>query len=310
MTSPAGDVPEVFVEPGRVWGAVPGIPEGTPFASRREAYDRGVHLALQAGIVGVAATGAASIVLSGGYEDVDGDEWILYTGHGGRENRKQVRNQTFDDPGNAALRASRVNENPVRVVRGSEAEFGPVEGYRYDGLFLVKDSYYEVGDHGHKMCRFLMVKRGSRVDASYPDIAIELSPVEAHPVKPTGQAKPGRRSAVTRPIVRSPEVADFVKNVHNHTCQMCGIRLAFKDQGYSQAAHIQALGGTQAGPDTTENVLCLCPNCHTLFDLGAILVQANNSLTYNGKDLGRSLRLDKRHLVDDKYLTFHREIHS
>jgi predicted restriction endonuclease len=277
--------------------------------SRREAYDRGVHLALQAGIVGVADTGAGSIVLSGGYEDIDGDEWILYTGHGGRENRKQIRDQTFSDPGNAALVTSRVNETPVRVVRGAEAKFGPDEGYRYDGLFLVKDSFYEVGDHGYKMCRFLMVKYGSRVDVSYPDIAIELSPVETHPVKPTGRAKPGRRSAVTTPIVRSLEVADFVKQVHNHTCQICGIRLAVKDQGYSQGAHIQALGGVQAGPDIPENVLCLCPNCHSLFDMGAILVQGDHSLMYNGTEVGK-LRLDDRHVVDDQYLKFHREIHS
>ncbi|MEV6876266.1 YDG/SRA domain-containing protein [Amycolatopsis sp. NPDC051128] len=304
-----GRVPEVFVEPGRVWGAVPGIREGTAFASRREAYDRGVHLALQAGIVGVALTGAASIVLSGGYEDVDGDDWILYTGHGGRKNRKQVDHQTFNATGNAALVASRVNETPVRVIRGAEAKFGPDEGYRYDGLFLVKDSYYEVGGEGYKMCRFLMIKYGSEVDVSYPDVAIELSPVEKHPVKPAGKKKPARRSAVTKPIVRSLEVSDFVKQVHNHTCQICNVRLVVKDQGYSQGAHIQALGGVQAGPDVPENVLCLCPNCHSLFDMGAILVQPDHALVYNGKNIGK-LRLDDRHYVDDKYLTFHREIHS
>jgi putative restriction endonuclease len=305
----AGDVPEVFVEPGRVWGAIHGVPEGTSFASRREAYDRGVHRALQAGIVGVAASGAASIVLSGGYEDVDGDDWILYTGHGGREGRKQVKDQTFDDSGNAALLASRVEQTPVRVVRGAEAKYGPVQGYRYDGLFLVKDSYYEVADHGYKMCRFLMVKYGSRTDATFPDVVIELSSAEVHPVKPTGQAKPGRRNAVTRPIVRSLEVAAFVKDVHDHTCQMCETRLAVKGQGYSQGAHIQALGGIQSGPDISENMLCLCPNCHALFDMGAILVQSDHSLTYNGENFGK-LRLDRRHFVDDKYLNFHREIHS
>ncbi|VVJ23351.1 Uncharacterised protein [Amycolatopsis camponoti] len=310
MSGPdVGSVPEIFLEPGRVWGAVPGVPEGTTFSSRREAYDRGVHLALQAGIVGVARTCAASIVLSGGYEDVDGGEWILYTGHGGRKNRKQVDHQTFNDPGNAALVASRVHQTPVRVVRGSEAEFGPDKDYRYDGLFLVKDSYYEVGGDGFKMCRFLMVKYGSRVDINYPDMVIELSPVEKHSMKPAGKSKPARRKAVTRPIVRSPEVSDFVKQVHDDTCQMCGIRLVVKGQGFSQGAHIRALGGIQAGPDVPENVLCLCPNCHSLFDLGAILVQPDHSLQYNGMSVGK-LRMDGRHFVDDKYLTFHREIHS
>jgi putative restriction endonuclease len=63
------------------------------------------------------------------------------------------------------------------------------------------------------------------------------------------------------------------------------------------------------GPDISENMLCLCPNCHALFDMGAILVQSDHSLTYNGENIGK-LRLDHRHYVDDKYLNFHREIHS
>ncbi len=305
----AGSVPDVFVEPGRVWGAVRGVPEKTTFESRREAYDRGVHQALQSGIVGVAATGAASIVLSGGYEDVDGGNWILYTGHGGRENGKQVKNQSFDSPGNAALVASRANETPVRVIRGAGAALGPDVGYRYDGLFLVKDHCYEFGSHGHKMCRFLLTKYGSSVDVSYPDLAFEISPVAIHPVKPTGRAKPARRSAVTKPIVRSPEVAQFVKGVHKDTCQMCDVRLVVKGRGFSQGAHIRALGGVQSGPDITENVLCLCPNCHTLFDMGAILVEADRSLTYNGEKIG-NLRLDNRHEVGDEFLEYHRTAHS
>ncbi|WP_405648221.1 HNH endonuclease [Streptomyces uncialis] len=36
---------------------------------------------------------------------------------------------------------------------------------------------------------------------------------------------------------------------------------------YSEAAHIQAR--EDKGPDVIENLLCLCPNCHVLFDAGA-----------------------------------------
>lgn len=40
---------------------------------------------------------------------------------------------------------------------------------------------------------------------------------------------------------------------------------------YAEAAHIRALGSPHNGPDVIENVLCLCPNHHVLFDNGAQL---------------------------------------
>lgn len=106
--------------PTRVFGEIAGIHEGTVFARRADAYAAGVHRANQAGIVGTGRDGAESIVVSGGYEDDDdrGTE-IIYTGHGGRgPNGTQDADQTFDAPGNAALRTSRWTGKPVRVLRG------------------------------------------------------------------------------------------------------------------------------------------------------------------------------------------------
>jgi predicted restriction endonuclease len=37
----------------------------------------------------------------------------------------------------------------------------------------------------------------------------------------------------------------------------------------SDAAHIKGLGSPHDGPDIIENVLCLCPNHHRTFDVGA-----------------------------------------
>lgn len=294
---------------GRVWGEVPAVPEGTCFTSRREVFDRGVHRQLQAGIAGTGKRGAESIVVSGGYEDVDEREWILYTGHGGQEGRKHVKDQTFDSPGNAALVTSRVNGTPVRVIRGAKTKFGPETGYRYDGLFLVVDSFYERGKDGFKVCRFLMVKAGIRVDILFPNVDAVLSGEQHHRSMPDGNETPKRRASEVRSVVRSLEVADYVKQVHNHTCQVCGVRLTVGDRGYAEGAHIQAVGGVQRGPDVVENLLCLCPNCHALFDLGAILVHEDRSLTYNGQPAG-NLRMDDRHPVADKYLVYHREAHA
>jgi putative restriction endonuclease len=52
-------------------------------------------------------------------------------------------------------------------------------------------------------------------------------------------------------LVRSVQIAEYVKRLHDWTC----------DRGYSEAAHIRPLGRPHAGPDVLANVLSLCPNC-------------------------------------------------
>ena len=123
-------------------GEISDIAAGRAFASRRELYDAGIHRALQAGIVGVASTGAESIVLSGGYvDDQDLGNEIIYTGDGGRDptTRRQIANQEFTGH-NQALVNSCLQGLPVRVIRGSEhnSPYSPNTGYRYEGLFRVE----------------------------------------------------------------------------------------------------------------------------------------------------------------------------
>ncbi len=79
--------------------------------------------------------------------------------------------------------------------------------------------------------------------------------------------------------------------------------------GYSEGAHIQALGGLHEGPDFEENVLCLCPNCHVLFDAGAIIIQDDFSITRNGKPV-EPLHREPGHEVDVKYIAYHRNLHT
>jgi putative restriction endonuclease len=68
------------------FGAIPGIPVGTSFPDRRALAAAGVHRPLQAGISGSGRRWAESIVVSGGHEDdVDLDDEIIYTGHGGHD---------------------------------------------------------------------------------------------------------------------------------------------------------------------------------------------------------------------------------
>jgi putative restriction endonuclease len=287
-------------------GEVPGIPEGTTFRSRREAFDLEVHRQLQAGIAGTAERGAESVVVSGGYEDdEDYGSWLWYTGQGGQENETQIRDQTFDR-GNAALRTSRDEGLPVRVIRriGPKRSTGAEAQYRYDGLFRVEEVCREMGRSGFLVCRFKLVKLATEevlsVEAPRDEDFVE-------PPLPEGVVQPASTEVMVQRVVRSTAVANSVKRVHDHQCQICGTRLEAGERGYSEVAHIQAL--SRGGPDVMANVLCLCANCHVLFDLGALLVADDFSITRNGVSVDE-LRTHPRHAVDPKYLRKHRDAYS
>lgn len=296
---------------GRIFGEIMGCPEGVTFASRAEVAAAGVHRALQAGIVGTGKDGAESIVSSGGYEDDDdgGDE-LLYTGHGGRDNNgRQIANQTFSASGNAALQTSWKTGALVRVVRGADPKspYAPDQGYRYDGLFRVEDAVMVPGQGGFLVCRFRLVKVRNPIDESFISDRILLPSEQSHPV---GNAQPERKAVTTQRIVRTTKVAEKVKKIHDHTCQLCGTRLSLGDGlGYSEGAHIKALGGLHRGPDWTSNILCLCPNCHVQFDRGAVVIASDRTVLREGAPAGQ-LREHADHVVDDEFIDYHRSVHS
>lgn len=139
----------------------------------------------------------------------------------------------------------------------------------------------------------------------------EPSPSTPRPHKPEGDESPARAEETTQRIIRSTAVADYVKRVHDYTCQVCGTRLTTPTGAYAEAAHIRALGRPHEGPDVTANVVCLCPNHHVLFDVGMLTI--SNDLTVadhaSGVSLGR-LKEIPEHIIDRQYLAYHRVHHS
>ncbi len=145
---------------------------GSRFASRVELSTSGVHRPLVAGISGSGREGADSFVLASGYEDGgDFGEAIFYTGHGGRdpETQKQIGHQPLTRA-NLALAQNQLRRLPIVFVRGAvfRAAYVPDVGYRYDGLYAVKDYSSGIGRAGFFVWRFRLV----RIEA---DRQIELS---------------------------------------------------------------------------------------------------------------------------------------
>ncbi|WPW30719.1 YDG/SRA domain-containing protein [Streptomyces atratus] len=297
-------------------GEVPNVAVGQEYGTRRLAHEAGVHRPLQAGICGTMRTGAESIVVSGGYkDDEDHGDVIVYTGHGGQDGAgNQTSNQSLDDPGNAALVTSHLEGLPVRVLRGwqSESPYAPRAGYRYDGLYRVTRYGSKLGIDGFLIWQFrLEAYEGTPV----PQVAEQQELLPAPTTEPTeaidvplveGNEAPERVTSTVQRIVRISAVKRRVKAWHDNRCQICDLRIEAPGGSYSEGAHIQALGSPHNGPDITGNVLCLCPNCHVMLDVGAIVLGDDLSVIRGGERVG-GLRTHPQHVIDLNCVAQHRE---
>ncbi|MFE6897082.1 YDG/SRA domain-containing protein [Streptomyces sp. NPDC057717] len=289
-------------------GEVPNTWVGQEFRSRRLAHEAGVHRPLQAGICGTKKDGAESIVVSGGYkDDEDYGDVIIYTGHGGQDSsNNQVGDQSLEDPGNAALVTSHLEGLPVRVLRGAHngSRWAPAQGYRYDGLYRVTSYSRKLGIDGFLIWQFRLEAYD---DTPHP---IQRDALGGEDVgagnSPAGNEAPERVTSTVQRIVRSSAVKRQVKAWHDNRCQICAVRIEVPGGAYSEGAHMQALGSPHNGPDTTGNVLCLCPNCHVMLDAGAIVIKDDLTVLRGGVEMG-PLRTDPRHMLDLSCMRQHRE---
>jgi predicted restriction endonuclease len=289
----------------RIFGELEHSPVGSVWVNRKELAAAGVHRPTMNGISGTAAEGADSIVISGGYEDdLDLGEEIIYTGTGGYDtaSRKQISDQTFSNTNNAGLVTSQLQGLPVRVIRGAGGDpgFSPTSGYRYDGLYSVVDHWSEIGKSGFRVCRYRLV--------ALTDPAIFHAQPFTKDAVPIGETNPRRISAITTRVVRSTKVSEYVKKIHEYRCQICGIEIMIPNGKLAEGAHIRALGKPHNGPDSIDNVLCLCPNHHSAFDLGGIWVSDDLSVfDFNGIKIG-TISTNPKHNLDNQHFAYHRSL--
>ncbi|RPB18702.1 hypothetical protein L211DRAFT_900640, partial [Terfezia boudieri ATCC MYA-4762] len=110
--------------------------------------------------------GSQSIVLSGGYkDDVDEGDTFVYSGTGGRENKKTGANTNaslaitmfldLTDPSKldkAGVESSDwTKTKPIRVIGSDKmrhSKYAPTEGFRYDGIYKLVRYWPEMGKDG------------------------------------------------------------------------------------------------------------------------------------------------------------------
>ena len=259
----------------------------------RELHDANVHRGLMRGI----GARGESIVLSGGYvDDQDNGDEIIYTGEGGRDPNTglQVSDQTLTG-GNLALFNHYREGNPIRVSRGGNANspFAPPTGYKYGGLYRIENVWRNIGRDGYKIWRYKFIKL-SNSEIITPTITS---------APPQGSRITQRTQVTTSRVIRSSAIGNYVKDLYNYTCQISGVKLDTPNGPYAEACHIQPVGKPHNGPDEVSNVLCLSPNMHVLFDLGAISIDDDLRLIgMKGK-----LTLKDEHDLSKEAIRYHRD---
>jgi putative restriction endonuclease len=250
----------------RVFGRIPGIAVGTIFPSRRALKEAGLHSQLIAGISGGKPEGADAVVLSGEYED--DEDWGEEAVYTGQGGRDDATGKQVADQ-----ELTRGNLGLV-ITRNKGLPLRIIRKidnlYRYDGLYRVADAWHEKGKSGHRVWRYRLValERDGMQPGQVDGGQPELEDAQA-------QAPPKRTSIVSR-VVRDT------------------------------AAHIRQLGAPHNGPDTYDNLICLCPNHHVLFDLGGFTIA--DDLTLMG--IPGQLTIHASHKINPGHIKYHREHYS
>jgi len=311
-----------------VFGHVNEVLPGTHFESREAVKAAGLTKETEAGISwgldDEKVRVADAIVLSNGYAD-DLDKWheIIYTGAGGRgrNSKKQIKDQDWENRGNSSLRMSRIQGRCVRVIRGyqGEVDYSPVSGYRYDGLYEVLEEWNEKGKEGFQICRFRLRRLDERaqeltsLEQQVRDVlSLHQQDGGVREECGGGEASVRRCTSTVDRIIRDTAVARRVKRLHKYACQICGLAIAVGPDGksYAEGAHIHALGGVDGGPDVDGSVLCLCPNCHIRLDRGALYITDDlHVVDRYATEASRRfvpLRTVEQHRIQQRFVRAHR----
>lgn len=109
-------------------------------------------------------------------------------------------------------------------------------------------------------------------------------------------------------LYSSTTLKENLKYLYDYTCTICGSRIYHigwnssmtrKNQWHYLSAdvhHIRPL--SKGGPDSFENMICLCPNCHRKFHTGEFeLKEKGKSLLCMDQVLGNASELHPNHVI-------------
>jgi putative restriction endonuclease len=254
---------------GLHYGEVPGFPAGATFGSFEEMRLAGVHRSKQAGIAG-GKDGADSIVVNGGYpDDCDYGDVIIYTGQGGRDDstKRQVADQELTY-GNAGLVRTYADGQPIRVIRGARGDGAnlPATGYRYDGLYSIKDVWSDINPDGFLIWRFHLEKIGTATASDRNEVRTTVRRPKRRLSRQAGK----KQALVTVRIGQQKFRTELITR-YGLNCAVTGRC----PKEVLDAAHLRAFSKVPRH-DVKEGLL-LRADIHRLFDAGRLVVDVRKT---------------------------------
>lgn len=98
-------------------------------------------------------------------------------------------------------------------------------------------------------------------------------------------------------VLRDTVAARLIKTKYEFNCQLCGKTVNLADgKRYAEVHHIKPLGIPHNGPDSSTNIICVCPNHHVQLDYGAIRLEKSK------------IRILVGHEISDEFIKYHNEV--
>lgn len=107
------------------------------------------------------------------------------------------------------------------------------------------------------------VEKSAPTDVATFNTQVEALRKKQPPSPPSGNKTPSKSETTSTSYKRDPSVVAWVLNEAGDKCECCGGSSPFvKDDGspYLEVHHVVRLADN--GPDTVDNAVALCPNCH------------------------------------------------
>ena len=97
---------------------------------------------------------------------------------------------------------------------------------------------------------------------------VSMDEVSPDAPEPSTRIIPGRETVIVTRVIRDSQIISELKAVYRGRCQLCDTTIKLPSGDYVEAHHLWPLG--EGGSDTKDNLICVCPNCHTRLDFAAI----------------------------------------
>lgn len=194
---------------------------------------------------------------------------VLNTGGGSRSRYRVVPIPEEGFPPNVRVQCSNKMRESHPVGTMFRLHLSVRDTGKSPTLYAHHDDPYEIVEP-EEIALAAKLKKYSHATRDEAKLVKRVGWLLANPVflkkPPKGIEFPQKRKGTAAIRQRSPLVAAWVRNQADGKCEACGKKAPFKDAygfPFLEVHHVLPL--SCSGPDTVDNAVAICPNCHRAF---------------------------------------------